>query len=100
MARAGVAVATAAPLVPPRPTLPALREAAAACRACDLWKRGTQTVFGEGPRAAAAMFVGEQPGNDEDLAGRPFVGPAGKLFDRALGEAGIDRRHAYVSNVV
>ena len=100
MARAGMTVATAAPLVPPRPTLPALREAAAACRACDLWKRGTQTVFGEGPRAAAAMFVGEQPGNDEDLAGRPFVGPAGKLFDRALGEAGIDRGRTYVTNVV
>jgi DNA polymerase len=99
MARA-TAVATAAPLVPPRPTLPALREAAAACRACDLWKRGTQTVFGEGPRAAPVMFVGEQPGNDEDLAGRPFVGPAGKLFDRALSEAGIDRSHAYVTNVV
>jgi uracil-DNA glycosylase len=99
MARA-TALATAAPLVPPRPTLPALREAAAGCRACDLWKRGTQTVFGEGPRAAPVMFVGEQPGNDEDLAGRPFVGPAGKLFDRALAEAGIDRSQAYVTNVV
>jgi DNA polymerase len=91
---------TAAPLVPPHPTLPALREAAATCRACDLWKRGTQTVFGEGPKSADVLFVGEQPGNDEDLAGRPFVGPAGKLFDRALGEAGIDRARTYVTNVV
>ena len=91
---------TAAPLIPPRPTLPALRAAAADCRACDLWRRGTQTVFGEGPKRADVLFVGEQPGNDEDLAGRPFVGPAGKLFDRALGEAGIDRAHTYVTNVV
>ncbi|PYQ24460.1 MAG: uracil-DNA glycosylase [Acidobacteria bacterium] len=91
---------TAAPLVPARPTLPALRTAAAGCKACDLWKRGTQTVFGEGARKAQVMFVGEQPGNDEDLAGRPFVGPAGKLLDRALEEAGIDRGQAYVTNVV
>jgi DNA polymerase len=100
MARARAAVPTAAPLVPPRPTLPSLREAATGCRACDLWKRGTQTVFGEGGRRAEAMFVGEQPGNDEDLAGRPFVGPAGKLFDKALAEAGIERDKAYVTNVV
>ena len=91
---------TAAPLVPPRPSLPALRKAAASCRACDLWKRGTQTVFGEGARSAQVMLVGEQPGNDEDLAGHPFVGPAGKLLDRALEEAGIDRAQAYVTNVV
>jgi len=91
---------TAAPLVPAQPTLPALRTAAAGCKACDLWKRGTQTVFGEGARKAQVMFVGEQPGNDEDLAGRPFVGPAGKLLDRALEEAGIDRGQAYVTNVV
>ena len=91
---------TAAPLVPLRPTLPRLREAAAGCKACDLWKRGTQTVFGEGARNAQVMFVGEQPGNDEDLAGHPFVGPAGKLLDRALEEAGIDRGQAYVTNVV
>jgi DNA polymerase len=91
---------TAAPLVPPRPSLPALRKAAASCKACDLWKRGTQTVFGEGARNAQVMFVGEQPGNDEDLAGHPFVGPAGKLLDRALEEAGIDRGQAYVTNVV
>lgn len=100
MARAPAALPTAARLIPPRPTLPALREAAAGCRACDLWKRGTQTVFGEGPKSADVLFVGEQPGNEEDLAGRPFVGPAGKLFDRALGEAGIDRARTYVTNVV
>jgi DNA polymerase len=100
MPRATAALPTAAPLIPPRPTLPALREAAAGCRACDLWRRGTQTVFGEGPRTAEAMFVGEQPGNDEDLAGRPFVGPAGKLFDRALEAAGIARDRTYVTNVV
>jgi len=94
------ALETAAPLVPPDPTLPKLREAAAGCRACDLWKRGTQTVFGEGARRARVMFVGEQPGNDEDLAGRPFVGPAGKLLDRALEEAGIDRGQTYLTNVV
>src|SRR5437667_9936323 len=91
---------TAAPLVPPRPTLPALRKAAAGCQACELWKRGTQTVFGEGAPHAQVMLVGEQPGNDEDLAGHPFVGPAGKLLDRALEEAGIDRRQAYVTNAV
>ena len=91
---------TAAPLVPPRPSLPALRKAAASCKACDLWKRGTQTVFGEGAHKAQVMLVGEQPGNDEDLAGHPFVGPAGKLLDRALEEAGIDRGQAYVTNVV
>jgi DNA polymerase len=100
MPRATAALPTAAPLIPARPTLPALRQAAAGCRACDLWRRGTQTVFGEGPREADAMFVGEQPGNDEDLAGRPFVGPAGKLFDRALEAAGIDRSRTYVTNVV
>jgi DNA polymerase len=91
---------TAAPLIPPKPTLRALREAAAHCKACDLWKRGTQTVFGEGARNAQVMLVGEQPGNDEDLAGHPFVGPAGKLLDRALEEAGIDRGQTYVTNVV
>jgi uracil-DNA glycosylase family protein len=91
---------SAAGLVPARPTLPKLREAAAGCKACDLWKTGTQTVFGEGSRNAEAMFVGEQPGDYEDREGRPFVGPAGQLFDRALEEAGIDRRLAYVTNVV
>jgi DNA polymerase len=91
---------TAAPLIPARPTLPALRSAAAGCRACPLWERGTQTVFGEGPPLAEVMFVGEQPGNDEDLSGRPFVGPAGRLLDRALEAAGIDRRSVYVTNAV
>ncbi|MCA1610181.1 MAG: UdgX family uracil-DNA binding protein [Thermoanaerobaculia bacterium] len=91
---------TAAPLIPPRPTLPKLREAAAACRACDLWRRGTQTVFGEGGRSARLVLVGEQPGDREDLEGRPFVGPSGQLLDAALGEAGIDRKLAYVTNAV
>ncbi|MGH7277207.1 MAG: UdgX family uracil-DNA binding protein [Candidatus Rokuibacteriota bacterium] len=91
---------TATPLVPPRPTLPTLRDAAAGCRACELWQRGTQTVFGEGARHAAVMFVGEQPGSDEDLSGKPFVGPAGRLLDTALGEAGVDRGTAYVTNAV
>src|SRR6202051_2080353 len=85
---------------PDKLTLPALREAAADCKACDLWKRGTQTVFGEGRRRALVMFVGEQPGNEEDLTGKPFVGPAGRLFDAALEEAGIDRAGVYVTNVV
>ena len=94
------AVETAAPLVPDQPTLPRLRDAAATCTACPLWQTGTQTVFGEGLARAEVVFVGEQPGDQEDLAGKPFVGPAGKLLDRALEEAGIDRRLAYVTNVV
>jgi DNA polymerase len=91
---------SAAPLVPERPSLPKLREAAAGCTACDLYKTGTQTVFGEGKRSAEVMFVGEQPGDQEDLAGRPFVGPAGRLLDEALEDAGIDRTSVYVTNVV
>src|SRR5437660_3942752 len=91
---------TAAPLVPSLPTLPALRAAAAGCTACDLYKTGTQTVFGEGLQTARSIFIGEQPGDMEDRAGRPFVGPAGKLLDRALEEAGIDRKLVYVTNVV
>jgi len=87
-------------LIPERPSLKRVREAARGCRACDLYKRGTQTVFGEGPSRADVMMVGEQPGDAEDLAGHPFVGPAGKLLDRALEEAGIDRRLVYVTNVV
>jgi uracil-DNA glycosylase len=87
-------------LIPDRPTLTTVRDAAKDCRACDLYKRGTQTVFGEGPRKAEVMMVGEQPGDAEDLAGHPFVGPAGKLLDRALEEAGIDRTLVYVTNVV
>jgi DNA polymerase len=91
---------TAAPLVPPRPTLPKLRAAAARCRACDLWERGTQTVFGDGSSRARVMFVGEQPGDREDIEGRPFVGPAGRILDASLEKAGIDRSEVYVTNVV
>ena len=91
---------TAAPLVPPRPSLKKLREAAAGCKACPLWKTGTQTVFGEGSPKAEVMFVGEQPGDQEDKEGKPFVGPAGRLFDNSMEEAGIDRSAAYVTNVV
>ncbi len=93
-------IETAAPLVPDRPTLPRLRDAAAACQACDLHKTGTQTVFGEGLKKAEVMMVGEQPGDKEDIEGRPFVGPAGRLLDRALDEAGIDRSAVYITNVV
>ncbi len=89
-----------APLIPDRPTLPKLKEAAATCQACDLWERGTQTVFGEGSKGAQVMLVGEQPGDQEDQVGKPFVGPAGKLLDRALDAAGIDRSTTYVTNVV
>jgi uracil-DNA glycosylase len=77
-----------------------LRREAADCRACPLWKNATQTVFGEGPAEADIMFVGEQPGDREDRAGRPFVGPAGVVFDKALAEAGVDRKRAYVTNAV
>ena len=87
-------------LIPDQPTLGSLREAAADCRACDLWERGTQTVFGTGRRRAKVMLIGEQPGNEEDLTGKPFVGPAGRLLDDALEEAGIDRSQTYVTNVV
>ena len=82
------------------PALADLRDSAAGCRACDLWERATQTVFGEGPVQADVMLVGEQPGHEEDLAGRPFVGPAGRLLDRALEAAGLDRTRVYVTNVV
>jgi len=91
---------SAADLVPPRPTLPKLRDAAADCRACPLWEQATQTVFGAGRRSSSAMFVGEQPGDREDLEGAPFVGPAGRILDEALQLAGIDRRAAYVTNAV
>src|SRR5690242_20556530 len=90
----------------PRPPLPAvlslpnLQSAARGCKACDLWKLGTQTVFGEGPSPARVMFVGEQPGDQEDRVGHPFVGPAGRLLDEALTEAGIDRSQVFVTNVV
>jgi uracil-DNA glycosylase len=91
---------SASALVPELPTLPKLREAAAGCRACELWKTGTQTVFGEGTRRAEILFVGEQPGDKEDLAGKPFVGPAGRVLDEGLEAAGIDRKLAYVTNAV
>ena len=98
--RAGGETESAAAYVPERPTLPRLKEAAAGCRGCRLWESATQTVFGEGARGAEVMLVGEQPGDQEDLAGKPFVGPAGRILDQALEEAGIDRRQAYVTNVV
>ena len=91
---------TSTPLIPPNPSIPKLTEAARGCKACDLWKRGTQTVFGEGARNARVMFVGEQPGDKEDLLGKPFVGPAGKLLDKCLEAAGIDRSEVYVTNAV
>jgi DNA polymerase len=91
---------TAAEFIPPNPTLPRLREAAAGCRGCDLYEGATQTVFGEGLKKAKVMFVGEQPGDREDVEGKPFVGPAGRMFDKALVEAGIDRSEVYVTNVV
>jgi len=91
---------SAAEYLPAALTLATLREAAAGCRACPLWRTGTQTVFGEGLKRADVMLVGEQPGDREDREGRPFVGPAGRLLDEALQEAGIDRTRAYVTNVV
>ena len=95
-----VETASAGDLVPRNADLESLREAAEDCKACDLWKTATQTVFGEGSLRARVVLVGEQPGNDEDLSGRPFVGPAGKLLDSALVTAGIKRSHVYVTNVV
>jgi uracil-DNA glycosylase len=90
----------ATPFLPERSSLTALREAAAGCRGCHLWRHATQTVFGEGMKKARVVFVGEQPGDKEDRAGRPFVGPAGRELDRALDEVGIDRAEVYVTNVV
>ena len=91
---------TAALLIPTNATLEELRERARTCRACDLWKRATQTVLGEGSADARVILIGEQPGDREDLAGRPFVGPAGLLLDKALEQAGIARENVYVTNVV
>src|ERR1041385_5849622 len=91
---------SAAPFIPPTNRLPFLREAIQTGRGCALYKRATQAVFGEGPRSSAIVFVGEQPGDEEDRAGRPFVGPAGRLFGRALVEAGIDRTGVYITNAV
>ena len=90
----------ATPFLPDRKSLSALREAAAGCRGCHLWRGATQTVFGEGMKKARVVLVGEQPGDREDRAGKPFVGPAGRELDRGLEAAGIDRAEAYVTNVV
>jgi uracil-DNA glycosylase len=95
-----IATGSAADFIPPRPSLRTLREAARVCRGCKLWTVGTQTVFGEGPARARVMIVGEQPGDQEDKEGHPFVGPAGRLLDAALEEAGIDRGSVYVTNAV
>ena len=100
MPKTSVTQDSALKLIPDQLTLPRLREAAAGCRACDLWRSGTQTVFGEGAARAEVMLVGEVPGDREDIEGRPFVGPAGQLLDKALQEAGIDRRKVYITNVV
>ena len=91
---------SAADFLPPVSTLPALRQAASGCRGCGLYRYATQTVFGEGPARARLMLVGEQPGDQEDRAGHPFVGPSGRLLDEALEEAGIDRDAVYVTNAV
>ena len=96
----GPAIPTGADFLPASRSLPALREAAAGCRGCNLYQAATQTVFGEGPAGARVMLVGEQPGDQEDVSGRPFVGPAGRLLDEVLGEVGIDRRLVYVTNAV
>jgi DNA polymerase len=94
------ATGSAADFLPERRSLGALRQAAAGCKGCHLWQVGTQTVFGEGAQDAEAMFVGEQPGDQEDQQGRPFVGPAGRVFDEALEAAEIDRSRTYVTNAV
>ena len=99
-ARAPLSTGSAADFIPPNPTLSKLREAAARCRGCDLWVNATQTVFGEGPATAEVMLVGEQPGDQEDRVGRPFVGPAGRLLDAALEHAGIERSRVYLTNAV
>jgi len=90
----------ATPFLPERRSLDALRKAAAECKGCHLWRNATQTVFGEGLKRSRVMFVGEQPGDREDRAGRPFVGPAGRELDRALEKVGIDRDEVYLTNVV
>jgi DNA polymerase len=96
----GPTLQSAAEFIPPKPTLRTAKRAAADCRGCDLYRHATQTVFGHGRADAAVVFVGEQPGDAEDLAGEPFVGPAGRLLDQALEAAGIARDEVYVTNVV
>jgi DNA polymerase len=91
---------SASDFLPERTTLPAMREAVQGCRGCDLYRDATQAVFGEGPAGARVVMVGEQPGDKEDLAGRPFVGPAGGLLDRAIDDAGLIRDEVYITNVV
>lgn len=91
---------TATPFLPSRETIESLRDAARCCQGCDLFSRATQTVFGEGAAHASIMFIGEQPGDKEDLAGHPFVGPAGRILDEALAAAGIDKSAVYVTNAV
>jgi uracil-DNA glycosylase family protein len=91
---------TAADFLPERTTLPSLRKAAETCEGCELYRDATQTVFGEGPTGARVVMVGEQPGDKEDLAGKPFVGPAGGILDRAIADAGLDRDEIYVTNIV
>jgi uracil-DNA glycosylase family protein len=91
---------SAADFLPERKTLPSLEDALQGCRGCELYRHATQAVPGEGPQSSIIVFVGEQPGNDEDLQGRPFVGPAGRLFERALDEAGINRSAVYITNAV
>jgi DNA polymerase len=98
--RTADATGSAADFLPDRRTLPALRRAAQGCRGCHLWKVGTQTVFGAGARSSLIMLVGEQPGDQEDLAGRPYVGPSGRLLDSALERAGLERKDVYVTNAV
>lgn len=93
-------ISTAAPYVPPNPSLDSLRSTASGCRGCDLWERATQTVFGEGRQGSSVMLVGEQPGDQEDLVGHPFVGPAGRILNAALEQANIDRDTIYVTNAV
>ena len=100
MARSGGETGSAAALIPPQPTIDRLRDAAQECRGCDLWENATQTVFGEGPRKARVLLVGEQPGDREDIEGHPFVGPAGRLLDSALTAAGIARDDVYITNAV
>jgi uracil-DNA glycosylase family protein len=98
--RGATAFIGAQEFLPERPSLPVLREAIQACQGCDLFRNATQAVFGEGPSGARIVLIGEQPGNEEDMRGHPFVGPAGRILDKALDEAGLERREIYVTNAV